>query len=148
MRRVAVAILVVAALTVGGCTRSESEQAGLGLAVRALGSGVSPTDLEYRREVEGGFVWRLAPRPAGSAGDNPRPTHVGVIACVDGDRATEAVRFSYLHWQPQGCQGGRAQLRRVRRTAEQDVRELGTFISPPRRMEDDPALERLTPRAG
>jgi len=64
------------------------------LAARALGGGVGSVDIEYRREVENGFVWRYAPSPL-SSGDLPRTTRLGVIACVDGDRATEAVRFSY-----------------------------------------------------
>jgi len=139
-------LLVAAGLAVGGCGRSESEQAAHDLAVRALGGNAGSVDLEYRREVEGGLVWRFAPTPLSSAGANaPRPTHLGVIACTEDDRATEAVRFSYLHWEPERCQDGRARLRRVQLTAEQDARRLDTFISPPRGIEDDPGLGRVRP---
>ena len=33
-------------------------------------------------------------------------THIGVAVCLRGDRATDAVRFSYLHFKP-ACRDGR-----------------------------------------
>jgi hypothetical protein len=136
--------LVAAALAIAGCGRSNSEQAALELAAQAAGGGMTSYDLEFRRELDGGFAWRVAPRPAGSSGDVPQPTHLGVMACVSGDQATEAVRFSFLHWEPESCEGGRARLRRVRLTPEQDADRLGTFVAPPRGVEADPALHRVT----
>lgn len=138
----ALLLLVVAALAVVGCA-SKSEQAALELAGRALGGDASYADLEYRREVKDGFVWRFAPTPLSSAVNLSRATHLDVIACTAGDRATEAVRFSFLHWEPEGCEGGRARLRRVQRTPEQDARRLGDFIAPPRGVDGDPALNRV-----
>ena len=136
--------ILAVALAAGGCARSDAEQAARELAARAAGEPITTYDLEFRTEVESGWAWRVAPRPAGSAGDLPRATHLGVIVCVDGERATEAVRFSFLHWQPAGCERGRAMLRRARRTPEQDAKELGAFVAPPRGIEDDPALHRVS----
>jgi len=143
-RPVSILLLVLAAALAGSCARSDAEQAALELAARAAGGGVTTYDLEYRREIDGGDVWRVAPRPPGSAGDQPRATHLGVIVCMAGDRPAEAVRFSYLHWEPVACEDRRAKLKRVSRTPEQDAKELGQFISPPRGNEDDPALSRLS----
>lgn len=142
LRNLLVPACVVVAFA--GCARSSSEQAALDLAERSLGGGLSSVDLEYRHEVDGGYVWRVAPRPLGSSGDVPRPTHLGVIACADGDAATEAVRFSFLHWEPERCGDGRAVLRRVSLSPEEDARRLDAFISPPRGIEGDPGLHRVT----
>ncbi len=141
--RVTSLLLACAAVATTGCGRTGSEQAATDLAVRALGDGASSVDLEFRRKIDGGFVWRYAPRPLGSSADLPRPTHLGVIACPGDGGAGEAVRFSFLHWEPEGCDDGRARLRRVRRTPAQDARGLNTFISPPRGVEDEPELKRV-----
>lgn len=138
------AVLVTAVLVTAGCARSRSEQAALDLAARALDGRLSSYDLEFRREIEGGYVWRVAPRPVGSAGDLPRATHLGVIVCAADERATEAVRFSFLHWQPERCEDGRARLLRVRITPAHDAERLGSFISPPRGIEDDPQVRRVS----
>lgn len=80
-----------------------------------------------------------------SASTLPRRTHLGVIVCLQGERATEAVRFSYLHWEPEGCEGGRAALHRVRRTPEEDAARLdGAFVSPPLGDEGEPAVVRVS----
>jgi hypothetical protein len=42
-----------------------------------------------------------------NAGSSIFPTHIGVVVCMRGHRAVDAVRFSYLHYRPV-CQGGRA----------------------------------------
>jgi hypothetical protein len=135
--------LLLVALLGAGCTRSPSEQAALELAARAAGGGLDTYGLDYRTEIEGGYVWRVAPRPLGSKGDLPHPTHLGVVACIEGDTATEAVRFSFLHWEPSRCEGGHAKLRRVQVTPAQDAKRLDTSIAPPRGDEDDPELHRL-----
>ena len=36
-------------------------------------------------------------------------THIGVAVCLRGDRAVDAVRFSYLHFKP-ACSDGQVQL--------------------------------------
>ena len=41
--------------------------------------------------------------------DTSLATHIGVAVCLRGDRAVDAVRFSYLHFKP-SCSDGRVRL--------------------------------------
>ena len=108
----------------------------------AVGDGAGSVDLEFRRKIDGGFVWRYASRPLGSSADLPRPTHLGVITCP-GTEGRRGSPLLLLRCEPEGCDDGRARLRRVRRTPAQDARGLNTFISPPRGVEDEPELKRV-----
>ena len=45
-------------------------------------------------------------RSDGNVGSTLFATHIGVAVCLRGDRAVDAVRFSYLHFKP-ACRDGR-----------------------------------------
>ena len=75
-----------------------------GMAHRLLvGRESIATDVAARRRV------RLPRRLPGQRRQRRRhlaATHIGVAVCLRGDRAVDAVRFSYLHFKP-ACRGGR-----------------------------------------
>jgi hypothetical protein len=55
----------------------------------------------------GRYVFRVVSQSSdGNVGSTLSATHIGVAVCMRGDRAVDAVRFSYLHFRPV-CQGGR-----------------------------------------
>lgn len=140
---------LVSLLWSGGTERAPSETAAFVLADEVLPDGYSPADLSYLREQrEGdrvtGYLWRVATGGGGRRGSARIATHLGVLACVEGDRATEAARFSYLHHEPLGCVGDKPILRELSRTREQDELALGQPIRPPKGIEDDPGVERAS----
>lgn len=119
------------------------------MAKRVLPTGFSTLDLAYRRELKNGdetagYAWRLARRASSSRNSPPSPTHLGVVGCVRGDAATEVVRFSYLHWEVEGCENARPALRRVERTPQQDARSIGGVIGRPSALDTSEAVERAT----
>jgi hypothetical protein len=120
-----------------GCAAPESRSSAEALSERVLPQGYTTLDLEYLRELHDGggavtgYAWRLAREVSAAQMSPDSPTHLGVLACVRGDGATEAVQFSYLHWDVVGCDGGRAELRRVQRTSAQDAGRIGAVISRP-----------------
>jgi hypothetical protein len=58
------------------------------------------------------YVFRLVYQAAGDGGvaGTELATHIGVAVCLRDGRATQAARFSYLHFSP-SCTAGRLDLR-------------------------------------
>jgi hypothetical protein len=78
-------------------------------------------------EAHGGgrYVFRVVFQSTdGNVGSSLFPTHIGVAVCMRGDRAVDAVRFSYLHYRPV-CRGGRADLRAQETSAAADRAQAG-----------------------
>lgn len=157
MRFIAAFVGVLALLVVGGCAVlallptgdiSPAKQAAWTLTERVLPADRTPADLIYLETYRDrsrvvGYGWRIGAGEGGRTGLRT-PTHLGVLTCVRGERATEAVRFSHLHWQPAGCAGGKARLERGPRTPEQDERALEDRIGGPDAMGRSEALERAS----
>ena len=60
----------------------------------------------------------------GNVGGTELATHIGVAVCLRGDRATDAVRFSYLHFKA-ACSDGRVQLTPAETSVAADRRAFG-----------------------
>jgi hypothetical protein len=139
---------LVSLLWSGGNQRAPSDTAARNLSAQVLPGGYSPADLAYvRRQRDGrsvtGYLWRVATGGGGRTSTST-PTHLGVLACVQGDQATEVARFSYLHHQSRGCEGGTPVLEEASRTREQDERALGQEIQAPQGIEDSPEVARAS----
>jgi hypothetical protein len=94
----------------------------------------------------GRFVFRVVYQSTdGNVGSSMFATHIGVAVCMRGDRATDAARFSYLHFRP-ACQGGRVDLRAQETSAAADrARDGGDFTKEADRY-DEPTPVRLGER--
>jgi len=69
---------------------------------------------------DGQYVFRVVFQSTdANAGSSTFPTHIGVGVCMDGDRAVDGVRFSYLHFRPV-CRDGRADVRAMETSAAAD----------------------------
>ena len=78
-----------------------------GMAHRLL-TGRESIDTDVQRDGE--YVFRVVYQTSdGNVGGTLLATHIGVAVCLRGDRATDAARFSYLHFKP-ACSDGRLQL--------------------------------------
>jgi hypothetical protein len=125
--------------------------------VRSIGSDASPallsaqgmahrlltgresidTDVESDRE----YVFRVVYQASdGNVGSTLYATHIGVAVCLRDGRATQAARFSYLHFSP-SCTAGHLDLRPVESsTATDRARWRGDFA------QDADAHDEPTPR--
>jgi hypothetical protein len=135
-----------------GPGRPRAEISATALAERVLPAELSAVALNFQQEVRTGgevtgYRWRVAPAVA-SSGTSVSPTHLGVLTCVRGERAVEAARFSFLHWEPAGCEQGRPVLREVVHSPEQDERDLGSEIGPPGELERSDRVQRATAEQG
>jgi hypothetical protein len=73
-------------------------EAGQGMAHRLL-TGRESIDTDVQRPGE--YVFRVVYQTSdGNVGATLAATHIGVAVCMRGDRATQAARFSYLHFEP------------------------------------------------
>jgi hypothetical protein len=75
------------------------------------------------------YVFRIVFQGAGDGGvaGTELATHVGVAVCLRDGRATEAARFSYLHFSP-SCAAGRLDLRAAETSVAADrARWRGDF---------------------
>lgn len=155
-----IALAVVIVLVVGGCgalavlVKNASPVPAAESSARNLVEELLPgrTSLslsdqtELRRDSElTGYSWRIAPKatPTGGRSQPRTPTYFGVVACVEGDRATAGVRFSLLRWIPRGCDGGEPQLEREDRTPAQALGSLADQIGPPDAGDQTDALQRV-----
>jgi hypothetical protein len=83
-------------------------EAAQGMAHRLL-TGRESIDTDVQRPGE--YVFRVVYQTSdGNVGATLAATHIGVAVCMRGDRATQAARFSYLHFEP-NCRDGRLDLR-------------------------------------
>ena len=70
--------------------------------------------------ASGEYVFRVVYQTSdGNVGATLAATHIGVAVCLRGDAATEAARFSYLHFNP-ACHDGRLLLTPAEATVAQD----------------------------
>lgn len=130
-----------------------SKTAAEKLVVQVLPRNLMVSDLSDRRELRNqgelvGYAWRISPKDD-FAFSRSRPrssTHLGILACVRGDRATDAVRFSYLKWAPDGCRGGEARLRRAERTPEEDAQINGAAVGRPSAADLSDTVQRASGR--
>jgi hypothetical protein len=83
-------------------------------------------------ESPGIYVFRVvhqASADGGGVAGTSLGTHIGVAVCLRDDRATEAARFSYLHFRP-SCSGGRLDLRPAETSVAADrARWRGDFVA-------------------
>jgi hypothetical protein len=106
--------------------------------------GQESTDTESHGD--GHYVFRVVFQSTDiNSGSSLFPTHIGVAVCMRGTRATDAVRFSYLHFRPV-CTDGRADVRAQETSAATDrARQGGDFTKDADRY-DEPTPTRLSVR--
>ena len=81
------------------------------------------------RDGSGEYVFRVVYQSTdANVGTSQFATHIGVAVCLRDGRATEAARFSYLHFAP-SCHDGRLDLRPVETSVAEDrARWSGEFL--------------------
>jgi hypothetical protein len=113
--------------------------------VRSIGSDASPALLSAqgmahrlltgRESIDtdvkgsGEYVFRVVYQSSdANVGSSLFATHIGVAVCLRGDRATQAARFSYLHFKP-ACRDGRLQLTPAETSIAEDRKAFrGEFV--------------------
>ena len=69
-------------------------------------------------------------------------THIGVVVCLRGDRATDAVRFSYLHFRA-ACNGGQVALTPAQTSIAADRKAYGGEFVRGADQQDEPTPRRI-----
>ena len=69
-------------------------------------------------------------------------THIGVEVCLRGDRATDAVRFSYLHFKP-ACRDGQVALTPAQTSPAADRKAYGGEFVRGADQQDEPTPRRI-----
>jgi hypothetical protein len=69
-------------------------------------------------------------------------THIGVEVCLRGDRATDAVRFSYLHFRA-ACNGGQVALTPAETSIAADRKAYGGEFVKGADQQDEPTPRRI-----
>ena len=85
------------------------------------------------------YVFRLVYQGAGDGGvaGTELATHIGVAVCLRGGRATQAARFSYLHFSP-SCADGHVELRPVETPIATDRARWRGDFAPGADAQDEP----------
>jgi hypothetical protein len=111
-----------------------------GMAHRLLvGRESIATDVERDDE----YVFRVVFQGSdGGVAGTSSATHIGVAVCLRGDRAVDAVRFSYLHFRP-ACRGGQVALTPAETSAAADRRAYGGDFAEGADQNDEPTPRRL-----
>ena len=111
-----------------------------GMAHRLLvGRESIATDVERDDE----YVFRVVYQASdGNVGSTEFATHIGVAVCLRGDRATDAVRFSYLHFRA-ACNGGRVALMPAETSIAQDRKAFGGEFVEGADQADEPTPRRV-----
>jgi hypothetical protein len=78
----------------------------------------------------------------GNVGSTELATHIGVAVCLRGDRATDAVRFSYLHFKA-ACSDDRVQLTPAETSVAADRKAFGGDFAKGADQQDEPAPRRI-----
>jgi hypothetical protein len=130
------AFLVVGAVVVfgaflllAGSTESDPDprrQAALTMADRLVSAQESvATDTSDA----GSYIFRVVFQSTdANVGTSQFATHIGVAVCLRDGRATQAARFSYLHFEP-SCHDGRLELRPAETSAAEDRKRWdGEFV--------------------
>jgi hypothetical protein len=123
-----------------GSDPSPSLLAAEGMAHRLL-TGRESIDTDVKGSGE--YVFRVVYQSSdGNVGSSLFATHIGVAVCLRGDRATEAVRFSYLHFKP-GCRNGQLELRPAETSIAQDRAAFGGEFLQDADQRDEPTPKRI-----
>ena len=78
----------------------------------------------------------------GNVGSTELATHIGVAVCLRGDRATDAVRFSYLHFTA-ACNDGRVQITPAETSIAADRKAYGGEFVRGADQQDEPTPRRV-----
>jgi hypothetical protein len=78
----------------------------------------------------------------GNVGSRELATHIGVAVCLRGDRATDAVRFSFLHFKA-ACSDGRVQLTPAETSIAADRKAYDGEFANGADQHDEPAPRRI-----
>jgi hypothetical protein len=78
----------------------------------------------------------------GNVGSTELATHIGVAVCLRGDRATDAVRFSYLHFRA-ACNGGQVALTPAETSIAADRKAYGGEFVRGADQQDEPTPRRI-----
>jgi hypothetical protein len=123
-----------------GSDPSPSLLSAQGMAHRLL-SGRESIDTDLQRDGE--YVFRVVYQTSdGNVGASLAATHIGVAVCLRGDAATEAARFSYLHFKP-ACRDGRLQLTAAETSIAQDRAAFGGDFVQGADQRDEPIPKRI-----
>jgi hypothetical protein len=89
------------------------------------------------------YVFRVVYQASdGNVGATELATHIGVAVCLRGDRATDAVRFSYLHFRA-ACNDGQVQLTPAETSAAADRKNFGGEFIRGADQNDEPTPKRI-----
>ena len=123
-----------------GSDPSPSLLAAEGMAHRLL-SGRESIDTDVKSSGE--YVFRVVYQSSdGNVGSSLIATHIGVAVCLRGDRATDAMRFSYLHFEP-ACHNGQIALTPAETSTAQDRRAFGGEFVQGADRADEPTPRRI-----
>ena len=96
-------------------------------------------------DVQGGgeYVFRVVYQASdGNVGSTELATHIGVAVCLRGDRAVDAVRFSYLHFKA-ACDDGQVALTPAETSVAQDRKAFGGEFVKGADRQDEPNPRRI-----
>jgi hypothetical protein len=111
-----------------------------GMAHRLL-VGRESIDTDVQRNGE--YVFRVVYQASdGNVAGTSLATHIGVAVCLRGDRATDAVRFSYLHFKA-ACNDGQVQLTPAETSPAADRRAFGGEFVQGADQQDEPTPRRI-----
>jgi hypothetical protein len=89
------------------------------------------------------YVFRVVYQSTDSnVGTSLFATHIGVVVCLRDHRATDAVRFSYLHFRP-SCSGGRATVTPAETSLAADRKRWGGEFAAGADQRDEPTPRRI-----
>jgi hypothetical protein len=97
------------------------------------------TDVQSSGEYRFRVVYQASD---GNVAGTERATHIGVQVCLRGDRATDAVRFSYLHFRA-ACNGGRVALTPAETSIGADRKAYGGEFANGADQQDEPTPKRI-----
>ena len=94
-------------------------------------------------QTSGEYVFRVVYQASdGNVGSTEFATHIGVAVCLRGDRATDAARFSYLHFKP-ACRDGRLELTPAETSIARDRAAFGGEFLQDADQRDEPIPKRI-----
>jgi hypothetical protein len=97
------------------------------------------TDVQSAGEYRFRVVYQASD---GNVGATELATHIGVAVCLRGDSATDAVRFSYLHFKA-ACNGGQVALTPAETSIAADRRTYGGDFVKGADQQDEPTPRRI-----
>jgi hypothetical protein len=94
-------------------------------------------------QSSGEYLFRVVYQASdGNVGSRELATHIGVAVCLRGDRATDAVRFSYLHFKA-ACHDGRVALMPAQTSIAADRKAYGGEFVRGADQQDEPTPRRI-----